>query len=108
MQAETDRKEALDDRVVQVTGDSLAVLDRRKLGDPGMQAGVLDGDAGCRRQSIRELLVDIGEHVATGLVAQVQVAEDLAAHGDRHAEERGHRRMIRRKAEAVGMLAEVG
>ena len=41
----------------------------------------------------------------SGLVAQVQVAEHLAANGDRHAQERRHLRMIRREAESVRMVA---
>ena len=65
-------------------------------------------DAGRRREADGELLVDVGEDLAARLVAQVEVAEHLAAHGDRHTEERRHRRMVRREPEAVGVLAEVG
>ena len=42
------------------------------------------------------------------LVGEVEVAEHLTAHHDRHAEERAHRGMVGRKAEAVGMRAKVG
>ena len=47
VQAETDREETLNDRVMQVPCNSLAVLDSRKLGDPSVQAGVLDSDTRC-------------------------------------------------------------
>ena len=52
-----------------------------------------------------ELLVDVGEHVAAGLLGEVEVAEHLVADQDRHPEERRHRRVVRREAVAVGVLA---
>ena len=64
---------------------------RRLLVEPG----VLDRQAGGRGQPDGELLVDVGEHLAVGLVGQVQVAVDDAAQPDRHAEERRHRRVAR-------------
>ena len=72
-----------------------------------MQPGVLDRQAGGRGQTDGQLLVDVGEHLAVGLVGQVQVAVDDAAEADRHAEERGHRRVPRREPEAVGVGVEV-
>ena len=54
-----------------------------------------------------ELLVDVGEHLAVGLVGQVEVAVDDAAEPDRHAEERRHRRVAGREPEAVGMGVEI-
>ena len=42
------------------------------------------------------------------LSRQVEVAEHLVADPDRHAEERAHRRVVRREPVAVGVLAEVG
>ena len=59
-------------------------------------------------QSDRELLVDVGEHLTVGLVREVEVAVDDAAQSDRHAEERGHRRMPGREPEAVRMGVQVG
>ena len=57
---------------------------------------------------IDQLLVDVGEHLGRRLVGQVEVAEHLVAHPDRHAEERPHRRVVRREPVAVGVLAQVG
>ena len=59
-------------------------------------------------QRDRQLLVDVGERVRRLLVGEVEVPEHRAAHEDRDAEERPHRRMPRREAVAVGMLGEVG
>ena len=73
-----------------------------------MEAGVLDGHAGGGRQPDGELLVDVGEHLTVGLVRQVEVAVDDAARADRHAEERRHRRVARREAEAVGVGVQIG
>ena len=73
-----------------------------------VETGVLDGDPGRGREADHELLVDVGEHLGGRLVGQVQVAEHLVAHPDRHAQERSHRRMVGREPEAVGMLAQVG
>ncbi len=56
-------EQALDDGVVEVTGDPLPVLDERHLLDLGVQPGVLDRDAGCRGQADHQLLVDVGEHL---------------------------------------------
>ena len=64
--------------------------------------------AGRGREADHELLVDVGEHLGGRLVGQVEVAEDLVAHPDRHAQERSHRRVVGREAEAVGVLAQVG
>ena len=46
LQSETGREEPLDDRVVELAGDALPVLDEREIGNAGVQSGVLDGDAG--------------------------------------------------------------
>ena len=56
-------EQALDHRVVEVAGDALPVLEQGQLLDLGVQAGVLDGDAGGRGQADHQLLVDVGEHL---------------------------------------------
>ena len=108
LQRQAGREQTLDDGVVQITGDALAVLDQRKRLHPGVEPGVLDGDPGRGREADHELLVDVGEHLGGGLVGQIQVAEHLVAHPDRHAQERSHRRVVGREPEAVGMLAQIG
>ena len=107
LQRQAGGEQPLDDGVVQVAGDALAVLDQGQLLHPGVEPGVLDRDAGGGGEADHELLVDVGEHLGGRLVGQVQVAEDLAAHPDRHAQERPHRRVVGREPEAVGMLAQV-
>ena len=71
-------------------------------------AGVLDHQAGGARERDHEPLVGVGEVAATLLLGQVEVAEDGAAdvHGD--AEERRHRRVVRREAVRRGVLGQVG
>ena len=101
-------EQPLDDVVVQIPGDALALVEQPGGASHLVEAGVLDGQPGGRGQADRELLVDIGEHLTVGLVGQVQVAEDDAAQADRHAEERRHRRMVRWESEAVRMGVQVG
>ena len=54
--------------------------------------------------SVDELLVLLGEVLAAGLLGQVEVAVGDAAQQDRHAEERAHRRMVRREADRARVL----
>ena len=49
-----------------------------------------------------ELLIDVGEHLAVGLVGHVQVAVHDAAQADRHAEKRRHRRVAGRNPKLSG------
>ncbi len=108
LEREPDREELLDDRVVQVHRDALTVLEKHEVPHPRVQPCVLDRDAGCDSECHHELLVDVAERVLRALVGEVQVPEDLTAHGDGHSEERPHRWVVRGEAEAVGMLAKVG
>ena len=95
LQAQAHCEQALDHGVVEVAGDPLAVLERRQFGDACVQACVLDGEAGDRRQVDDERLVVVGELATADLVAQVDVAEHVAADRDRRSEERRHRRVVR-------------
>ena len=108
LQREPGGEQSLDHVVVEVAGDPLAFVEQ--AGGPSLlvEAGVLDGQAGRRRQPDGELLVDVGEGLAVGLVGQVEVAVDDAAEPDRHAEERRHRRVAGREPEAVGVGVQVG
>jgi hypothetical protein len=89
-------------------GDALPVMEDGEFLHPGVEAGVLDGHAGGGGERDDEFLVDVAEHLGRPLVGQVQVPEHLVADQDGHAQERPHRRMVRREAVAVGMLAQVG
>ena len=108
LQREPGREHPLDDVVVEIAGDALALLEQRRRLHVLVQPGVLDRQSGRRGERHDELLVDVGEHVAVGLVGEVEVAEHLVAQQDRHAEERRHRRVVRREAVAVGVGGEVG
>jgi hypothetical protein len=107
LEAEAGGEQALDHPVVEVAGDALAVLEHHHLAHPLVEAGLLDGEAGGDGQGHGHLLVDVGEDLLALAVAQVEVAEDLVADADGHAEERRHRRVVRGEPEAVGMLAQV-
>jgi hypothetical protein len=52
-----------------------------------VEAGVFDGHARGGGQADDQLLVDVREHPGRGLVGEVQVAEHVVAHEDRHAQE---------------------
>lgn len=69
------------------------------LPQPGVliEAGVVDGDAGRHRQRRENRLVVLVELRAAPLLGEVQVAEDLVAHPDGHAEEAVHRWMVVRE-----------
>ena len=108
LQRQPGGEQSLDDVVVEVTGDPFAFFEQPGGAGLFVQAGVLDRQAGGGGQSDRELLIDVGEHLAVGLVRQVQVAVDDAAQPDRHPEERRHRRVAGREPEAVRMGVEVG
>jgi hypothetical protein len=108
LQGEAGGEQPLDHRVVEVAGDALAILEHGHVLQPGVQAGVVDGDPGGAGECDRQLLVGGVEHVGRPLVGQVQVAEDLAPHPDGHPEERAHRRVVRREAVAVGVGGQVG
>jgi hypothetical protein len=102
LEGQAGREEALDDRVMEVAGDALAVVDQRQLLDAGVQPGVLDRHAGRGGQPEDQLLVDVRENLARGLVGQVQVAEHLVPHPHGHAEEGPHGRVVGREAVASG------
>ena len=108
LQGEPGREQSLDHGVVQLTGDSFAVFEHRQICDAGMQTGVFDDDARRAGERGDHFLVDVGEDVATRFVIQVEVPEDVFANADGHAEERTHRRMVRRKPVAVGVLSQIG
>jgi two-component system response regulator DevR len=108
LQRQAGCEQTLDDGVVQITSDALAVFDQSELLHSVVESGVLNGDPGRGREADHEFLVDVGEHLGGRLVGQIQVAEHLVAHADGHAQERSHRRMVGREPEAVGMLAQIG
>ncbi|GAB3197218.1 hypothetical protein GCM10027062_08460 [Nocardioides hungaricus] len=73
-----------------------------------VETRVLDGDAGRGGQRHDDALVLVGEGTVAALLGQVEIAEHLVPdpHGD--AEERAHRRMVRREAVRGGVRRDVG
>ena len=76
------------------------------LGRVGVEAGVLDRHGRHSGQQHEDPLVLVREH-PVGRLGQVEVAEDAAAPLDRHAEERSHGRMVRRKADRARVVREI-
>ena len=68
---------------------------------------VLNRESRGGRKCQHELLVSGGELTATALLGEVEVAEHLASHQNRYAEEGAHRRMVRWKAERARVPADV-
>ncbi len=64
-------------------------------------AGVVDHRPGRRRERLHEHLVSLGELVGVGLLGEVEVAEDRAAHADRNPEEAVHDRVVLGEADRV-------
>ena len=108
LQRQPGREESLDDIVVEVTGDPFAFIEQPGGAGLLVEAGVLDGQTRRGGQPDRELLIDVGEHLAVGFVGEVEVAVDDAAEPDRHAQERRHWRVAGREPEAVGMGVQIG
>src|SRR5690349_20590123 len=73
-----------------------------------MMACILDRCGGLGCQQNRDVLVLLGEHVATGLFGEVEISEHPATSEYRYAQERAHGGMVRRKAGGLGMLGEIG
>jgi hypothetical protein len=77
------------------------------LGGRSVQAGVVDRDRSPAGQDDGRLLVSVREGFAALLLGQVQVAPDLLADRDRHAQERLHLRVRGREAVRLRMVADV-
>ena len=108
LEGQADREQLLDHGVVEVHRDPVTVLEDGELLQPDVQPGVVDRHAGRAGQRHRQLLVAFAELIGGLLVGEVEVPEHLAVHRDRNAEERPHRRVIRREAVARRVLGEVG
>ena len=107
LEREPDRIDVLDDAVVEVLADALALVDDRQALDLLVQPGVLDRDPGVDGERLDQPLVGRGELRGPGLVGEVQVADRAALHGDRHAEEAVHRRVVRREPVAARIDGDV-
>ncbi len=63
LQGETDREQLLDDRVVEIHCDALAVLEQCEVPHSCVQPSVVDRDTGSGRERDDEFLVDVAERV---------------------------------------------
>ena len=75
---------------------------RRRL----VQARVLDRDRRLRGQQLDQLLIFRAEVASALLLGQIEVAVGDPAQQHRHAEERRHRRMVRREADRARVVAD--
>ena len=97
---------------LELSGDRITdLVQRLELAQPAgralVQASVLDGHRCLRGEKLHELLV-LGREVLAALpLGEVEVAVDDAAEPYRNAEERPHRRMVRRKADRSGVFVEI-
>ena len=80
LEREPDGVDRLDDPVVEVLADPLALLDDREALDLVVEARVLDRDPGVDREHLDEALVVVGERLVARLVGEVQVADGPALH----------------------------
>ena len=103
VEGERHRVDHLDDAVVQVPANPVPLVDDRQLLDLLVEAGVLDRDARMQRERLDQRLVIGAELGRTLLVRQVQTPDDLALDSHGNAQERLHRRMFGREAEALGV-----
>ncbi len=105
LQTEADGEEVLDDGIVQVSGDSLPILDHRHPAKPLLKPCC--GDCGPRDHCHRlhHRLVVIGEPAA--LLGQVEVAEHVAADPHWDSEKGVHRGVAGRETDRVGVLGDL-
>ena len=93
---------------MEVLADPGSLVDHGHPLDLLVETGVLDRDPGVKRERLDEPLVVDRELAGAALVRQVEVAHRGALDLDRHAEERAHRRMVRRESRGVGVPGDVG
>ena len=107
LEAHADGVDALDDPVVEIAGDAVAVVEDAHDADAVVEPGVLNGDARGEREGFGKGLVLVGELGRTLLVRQVEVAVDVVSDTQRDAQEGGHGRVPGREAVAARVLFEV-
>src|SRR5438034_5759953 len=73
-----------------------------------VQARIFDGDRRVRREQHGDRLVFRIELFRPDLLGEVEVAEHLSPAPDRDTEKRFHRRMVGRKAVALGVAVDIG
>ena len=85
-EGESDGIDALDDPVVEILADALALIEDGEPMDLLVEAGVLDRDRRVPGEGLHEVLVGRRELVRAVLVRQVQVADRSTLYVDGHAQ----------------------
>ena len=107
LERQADPVQVLDDPVVEVLGDAVALVDDGEAIELLVEPRVLHRDPGVDREGLDERLVFRAEPGGADLVGQVQPAQGRALDRDRDAQEAGHRRVVRREARAVWVGGDV-
>ncbi len=105
LQTESDGKEILDDRVVQVAGNALPVFLECDAAQAFLKSQRRHRGASGNRKEFRGRLVVRRE--PTRLLGEVEIAEDSFADPDRHPEEGVHQRMILREPNRIRVIADL-
>jgi two-component system, NarL family, response regulator DevR len=92
---------------VEVPGDSLSIFQHRELFHALHESRVVDGDARCRRERYRKVLIRCTELLGTLFLAEVEIPEDGVADANGDAEERSHARMVRGEPVRLGVRREI-
>lgn len=108
LQRQPGGEQPLDDGVVKVPGDPLAVGSHGEAADPNVQPGVLHCDPGRTGQGPDQLLVGLRELGCSQFLGEVEVAEHSVSDLDRNPEEGPHGRVAGQEAGRVRVLGEVG
>ena len=100
LERQADRVDALDDAVVQVLADALALVDDGQPLDLLVQPGVLDRDPGVDGERLDERWSSSENSAAPALSVRYRLPTDRPLTRDRDAQEAVHRRVVRREAVA--------
>ena len=106
VERQRDRVDALDDAVVQVAADPVALVDHRQALHLLVQPRVVDGDPACSANVSTRAWSSALNSAASRLLVRYR-RPTTSPDGDRHAEERVHRRMVGREAVALRMRGDV-
>jgi len=100
LEREAHRVEALDDAVVQILADALALRDHGQALQLVVHPRTAHGDAGVQGERLDQACVVVTELGNSFLLGEIEVADRPAFDLDGDAEEAVHRRVVRRKAGA--------
>ena len=93
---------------MEVAADAVTLVDDRQAAHLIVEPRVLDRDPGMQGEHLDQRLVIGAELRGPELVREIEAPDDLAAGRDRHAEEAGHGRVVRREPVALRVAGDVG